>query len=118
MSKQRRSFYLARRGYPGQEIFVARWLQGHAADQSRAGKRTRHQGGLKIAVVPTQNALLPSSRSMQAQWCRLLSPENALRLEVELNGLGPPSRLQATGKQVFREVCTNRLFKGGNGETR
>jgi len=59
-----------------------------------------------------------SSRSMQAQWCRLLSRENALRLEVKLNGLGPPSRLRATRKQIFREVCENRLFKGGNGETR
>jgi len=40
--------------------------RSHAADQNRAGKRTRHQGRLKIALVPTQNTLLPSSRSKQA----------------------------------------------------
>jgi predicted RNase H-like nuclease len=31
--------------------------RSHAADQSRAGKRTRHQGRLKIALAPTQNTV-------------------------------------------------------------
>jgi hypothetical protein len=35
----------------GHPACQARWLGGDAANQCRAGKRTRHQGRLKIAVV-------------------------------------------------------------------